>query len=544
MERILVSWIDRNNDPYSRNRLMEYFLDEEGNRVEGPALSLMFFAESAYQNTFSKAIFFYLQPEQEREPSSSSIAKALQAEIAKINPKIDVELRPWNHDNPTEHKAIFAFLRKQLPDIRRQHPDASLVVNVSSGTPSMHTIWVLMAETGFIKAPFEVVQIQRIRSRRFVRPIEIGIETFYHVYEKKRAHFPIAKQGIFWDPKRFVSKRLNQLYQEAQRFARLNIPILLLGERGTGKTTLASWIRYHSPFRLPKQDADWPSVACGMYSPETMRAELFGYQKGAFTGADHDHPGLLAQAHQDTLFLDEISDVSRDLQRLLIRALEEKRYVPLGATSPMTSQFRLLTASNKSQRDLETILDPDFLDRIGMLTLSLPSLREIPEELPWLWQQVYQQALLRSQAQPLSTPDETFQHALIEHLQTQPLPGNLRDLQRVAYRLLAYLSDPTQAFSHDECLDYITRSLSHATPREPAPEHHTPAQQICHAFANQQPLPSPLGTPEHQIDTKALLNELKGFLAQEIRKQARIQQCSPADLCDVTERSLLKWLPK
>src|SRR5204862_3359844 len=141
-----------------------------------------------------------------------------------------------------------------------------------------------------------------------------------------------------------------------------------------------NWMRANSQFRKPDLDRNWASVPCGQYSPETMRAELFGYVKGAFTGAERDHQGLLKTANGDTLFLDEIGDISRDLQRLLIRALEEKRYFPLGDDKPRKSDFRLLSATNLPTEQLQDRLDPDFFDRIRLLTIRVPSVREMPED--------------------------------------------------------------------------------------------------------------------------------------------------------------------
>src|SRR5690606_8723891 len=145
-------------------------------------------------------------------------------------------------------------------------------------------------------------------------------------FQQARPRHVAASEQVLLDPRHFVSERLKRLYDRARRYAQLNVPVLILGERGTGKTTLASWIRSSSPFRDPSKDQSWPSVPCSQYSPETMRAELFGYVRGAFTDARTDTEGLLHVADGDTLFLDEIGDISRDLQRLLIRALEEKRF--------------------------------------------------------------------------------------------------------------------------------------------------------------------------------------------------------------------------
>ena len=193
----------------------------------------------------------------------------------------------------------------------------------------MHTVWVLMAETGFIEPPFTVVKSYR-RSERGGRPavvpVELGIETFYKTYKASRPRqLGSEEQGVIWDPSRFRTDAMKRVYADARRVAPLNAPVLIRGERGTGKTTMANWIRSNSPYKREEQNANWPSVACGQYGPETMRAELFGYRKDAFTGATADREGLLAAAHRDTLFLDEVGDVSRDLQRLLIRAERESR---------------------------------------------------------------------------------------------------------------------------------------------------------------------------------------------------------------------------
>ena len=250
------------------------------------------------------------------------------------------------------------------------------------------------------------------------------------------------EQRVLWDPASFRTERMKRLFAEARRFAGLNVPVLLLGERGTGKTTLASWIRLHSRSRQKAKDPHWPAVACGQYSPETMRAELFGYKKGAFTGATQDKEGLLRAADGDTLFLDEVGDVSRDLQRLLIKALEEKEYVPLGAETPHKSDFRLLTATNVQPSELRERLDADFLDRISYLELQLPPLREIRGELPWLWQGVCERAFRQLGLDgPAPELDTKLNQNIVAAFERHPLSGNLRDLFKVAYRLLAALTD-------------------------------------------------------------------------------------------------------
>src|SRR5439155_23165636 len=154
-------------------------------------------------------------------------------------------LEPWAGEDPTDHRSIFEFLREKVPEIRRRFADRELVVHVSPGTPAMHTIWVLMAETGFIEPPFRLVQSLRKSERRgrpAAIPVELGIETFYKVYKAARpAQLASDEQSIVWDPAKFRTARMRELFIEARRFAHLNVPILMVGERGTGKTTLARW---------------------------------------------------------------------------------------------------------------------------------------------------------------------------------------------------------------------------------------------------------------------------------------------------------------
>ena len=280
---------------------------------------------------------------------------------------------------------------------------------------------------------------------------------------------------------------MKRVYADARRVAPLNVPVLIRGGRGTGKTTMANWIRSNSPYKREEQNAKWPSVACGQYGTETMRAELFGYRKGAFTGATADREGLLAAAHRDTLFLDEVGDVSRDLQRLLIRAIEEKRYFALGDDKPRESNFRLLTATNIDDVELRDRLDPDFMDRISLLTLDLPPLREVREELPWLWEAVYDEAGRRAGIPKRSASmDDSHHQRVIAYLRRHALPGNLRDLFRVAYRVLAARNDIEEPMSPADAVLYGVGALGDSVSRTSTQA--TLARSVADAFARDAPI--------------------------------------------------------
>lgn len=530
---VLVSWIAFANDPYERLR--------DGSSIPGPTLTLLTDPASEYAGRIQDIVLIR-QGGDEAARHEEVYEKLVQA-IGEESPSMAFHPLVWPGDDPTDHAALFEFLREQLPVLRRKFPERELIIHVSPGTPSMHTVWVLMAETGFIEAPFQLVKSFRREHRRgrpAVVPVRIGIETFYKHYQATRPQAGHAdEQSVRWEPARFQSPALTRLLQEARRVAPLKIPVLLLGERGTGKTTLAGWIRSSSPYRKPALDQHWPAVPCGQYTAETMRAELFGYLKGAFTGADRDRDGLLRTADGDTLFLDEIGDISRDLQRLLIKALEDGHFQRIGSTRPEPSDFRLVTATNLPLSELGKRLDADFFDRIGACVLRLPPLRETREDLGWMWDAVLVRAAERARVDPRwARISERERARLVSALQAHPLPGNLRDLFRVAWRYLAARADDFAPLPPSEAVDYALEAL---TPPDDDPADQ--ARAIARAFSAGYPIPSAL-VEAGPIQTAALVDELKAYLAPEIRRLAKEHRRPIEKVADVSDRTLRTWVRK
>ena len=539
---VLVSWVAINNDPFERDRGSNEFRVVNGQRVPGPTLTLLCDEESPYAGRVRDVVLLHRVL---RGSGSDPERRAVEDLRGVLHERqFRVQLEPWSGVDPTDHREVFEFLRDKLPELRRRFLGREMVLHVSPGTPSMHTVWVLMAETGFVDPPFTVVKSYRRSERQgrsAVVPVELGIETFYKVYKASRPRqLGSEDQGVIWDPGRFRTDAMKRVYAEARRFAPLNAPVLIRGERGTGKTTLANWIRSASPYKREEQNARWPSVACGQYSPETMRAELFGYKRGAFTGATADREGLLSAAHRDTLFLDEVGDVSRDLQRLLIRAIEEKKYFALGDDKPHDSDFRLLTATNIDDVELRRRLDPDFLDRISLLTLDLPPLREVPEELPWLWEAVYREAARRGGVSVRRASMAAPHHQrVVTHLRRHPLPGNLRDLFRVAYRMLAARNDVEDPMAPADAVVYGVETLGAAAAGTSS--HTTLARSVAAAFAHGATIDD-LVQDGHTLNTANVVAEFKAFIAKEVRRIAAERGIRGNELCDVSERSLRDWV--
>lgn len=541
---VLVSWVAVNNDPYERERVTGQYRLVQDRPVPGPTLTLLFDEESPYAGRISDVVLFSGNTSVESK-EHRALMETMDA-LRNHDPVISIAVEQWDGQDPTDHRGLFEFLRQRVPVVRQRFAGRELVIHISPGTPSMQTVWVLMGETGFIEPPLQLVKSYRKEERRgrpAVVPVSLGIDTFYKAYRRSRpAHLGSEEQGVLWDPARFRTNRMRRLFAEARRYAQLNVPVLLLGERGTGKTTLASWVRMNSPFRREEQDTHWPAVACGQYSPETMRAELFGYRKGSFTGATRDTDGLLAAADGDTLFLDEVGDISPDLQRLLIKAVEEKQYLPLGDDRPRRSSFRLITATNLTPDELRRRLHPDFLDRISLLTLQLPALREVPEELPWLWPDVYREAARRCGISEVTLPPEgAAGRHVAEILARHPLPGNLRDLFRVAYRILAARHDPDEPLTLADAVAYGLEVLEGGPFQGEAPNSRSStSQDIARAFAEAGSLDVIL-QKVGCLDTRILEKDLRAFLARELRRCARAHETPVDQLCDVSERTLRTW---
>lgn len=531
---VLLSWVAVNNDPYVPSRKVGAYLDESA-PIPGPTLSFLFDEASPYKNQIKDVILLG----NTNAPTREALAQTVSA-IRQLDTQIRIKNFWWDGNDPTDHGAIFSFLKRKIYDIRKQYLERNLVINISPGTPAMQTIWVLMAETGLIPEPFTVVQgipPHQRQGRPAVIPVKIGIETFYKAFSRTR---PLQEQtsgeSAIWDLAEIRSPRLEAVFNEARRFAHLKVPVMILGERGTGKTTLAGWLRAASPFRKAALDRSWPAVACGQYDQKTMRSELFGHVKGSFTGAEKDKEGLLKIANGDTLFLDEIGDINHDLQRLLIKALEEKRFLPLGATVPVDSDFRLVVATNLSPDTLSKRLDPDFHDRVSQLVLTMPPLREIPEELSWLWKKIYSKAARNAEiSERQARLDSKSHQRVINALMRHPLPGNLRDLYRVAYWIMAGLND----MSTDEAVDYGLAAL--ATEGRGKVSLGQRSKAVAECFVVGEPLDKVL-RPGERLDYKALDRDMKHYLACELRRLCKERGVRPEYMCDLTERTLRNWV--
>jgi len=217
------------------------------------------------------------------------------------------------------------------------------------------------------------------------------------------------------------SPSMNEIRAMTERICRTNVPILLCGEGGTGKEALARWIHANSG----TSSGEFIKVNCAAIPGSLLESELFGYEKGAFTGANVSKPGRVELAHQGTLFLDEIADLDLNLQSKLLHFLQDGTFSRLGDYMERKVDARLLCATNKNLEE-ETQAGrfrEDLFYRIHVFRLKLPPLRERREDIPTL-AEFFRQHFEKQ----FSLKADPFSSEMLEYLQNLNWPGNVREL--------------------------------------------------------------------------------------------------------------------
>jgi transcriptional regulator with PAS, ATPase and Fis domain len=225
------------------------------------------------------------------------------------------------------------------------------------------------------------------------------------------------------------------LARDAASIAPGDSPILIEGETGTGKSVLARWIHDASP----RTAESLVELNCAGLPRELLESELFGHEKGAFTGATGVKAGLIESAHRGTMFLDEIGDMDLAIQPKLLKVVEEKKFRRLGEVGERRVDIRFIAATNRGLAQLvdEGKFREDLFYRINTIVLRLPPLRERREDIVPMAARLLPQ-LARDTRRPVPVLDADAEQALIEH----PWPGNVRELRNVLERAVLLSAAP------------------------------------------------------------------------------------------------------
>lgn len=312
-----------------------------------------------------------------------------------------------------------------LRQFKRRRPDLEVIVITGHGTVESAVQAMRAGAYDYVTKPFSLDELKLLLERLAAH---LKLKTENRILREKIK----SKQGFGSMIGR--APEMDKLYRIIAKAAHSAHPVLILGESGTGKEMVARAIHYSGPYR----DKAFIPVDCGSLVPTLIESELFGYVKGAFTGAMQSKAGLLSIAEGGTVFLDEVGELPVDLQAKMLRALQEKEIRPVGSTKTVPINVRILAATN---RDLEHAVAHgsfrrDLYFRLNVLTLRIPPLRERRQDIPLLAGH-----MLERLAQTSGMPHELSADA-IRALLAYDWPGNVRELENCLERCCAITTGP------------------------------------------------------------------------------------------------------
>ena len=375
-------------------------------------------------------------------PRHEALAQGVKRDIASVSPETEVRLVAMDIADPWDFGEMYGALYDWVRSYTFKPDTEQYWTHITTGTHVAQICMFLMVESRFI--PGVLLQTAPPKKQTRAQPgtfalIDLDLSRYdvlaQRFEQEQRDALDFLKSGI---PTR--NKGFNALIEEIERVAvRSKAPILLTGPTGAGKSHLARRM-----FELKKSrhqvKGEFVEVNCATLHGDGAASTLFGHRKGAFTGAAADRAGLLRTAHEGVLFLDEIGELGADEQAMLLKAIEEKRFYPLGADKEVTSDFQLIAGTNRDLRQAvrEGRFRDDLLARLSLWTFQLPALRDRPEDLaPNLDYELDRVAADRGSLVSMS---KSARDAFLGFAHGGAWPGNFRDLG-AAVRRMATLAD-------------------------------------------------------------------------------------------------------
>jgi DNA-binding NtrC family response regulator len=312
-----------------------------------------------------------------------------------------------------------------LEEVKLLHPEIAVIVMTAFATVTSAVEAMRTGANDYLTKPFALDDLAAVLDRAAERR---SVDTASRRLREKLR----GQQGLG----NLIgnSPEMEKLYRILSKVSQTSHPVLILGESGTGKELVARAIHSNGP----NASKPFLPVDCGSLVPTLVESELFGYVKGAFTGATRNKDGLLASAEGGTVFLDEIGEMPLDLQAKLLRALQEKEIRPVGATHRVPINVRILAATN---RDLATMVEQgrfrkDLYYRLNVVALRIPPLRDRREDIPLLAAHFLNRMSRNGGAKYVLSDDA------LRTMSEYSWPGNVRELENSIERACALCSGP------------------------------------------------------------------------------------------------------
>jgi DNA-binding NtrC family response regulator len=313
-----------------------------------------------------------------------------------------------------------------IASLRRQNSTTPVVVMTAFGTIETAVEAMKAGAVDFLPKPFSLDHLMTVVNK------SLEVRALRDENQKLKAELD---QRYQFDNIVGRSAAMREIFATIQRVAPTRATVLLAGESGVGKDMIARAIHHHSP----RTDRPFVKINCTALPENLMESELFGYEKGAFTGANISKPGKFEQADTGTVFLDEIGDVPASIQVKLLRILQEREFERLGSNKTKHIDVRVLAATNV---DLRAALEQgtfreDLYYRLNVLPIDIPPLRERKEDIPFLAEH-----FVRKISKDIGSPVTSISEKALERLMQYHWPGNVRELENVIERSMVLSSAP------------------------------------------------------------------------------------------------------
>jgi transcriptional regulator with PAS, ATPase and Fis domain len=354
--------------------------------------------------------------------------------LKRTYPERTIELRYMGILDPIDHREIQGKINPFLIELREDQLD----VFVSPGSPAMQVVWYLSHLSLNLKTTlYQMREAKHTKAKEKPELIKIAFEksslpvtAMYHQEEIQK------NTGEDY----FITPTIKKIYENAAKVAQVDgVTVLILGKSGTGKENLAKYIHKNSI----RNEQAYVTVNCSAFSDSLLESRLFGYKKGAFTGADKDTQGLFELADKGTIFLDEIGDISPYMQQVLLRTLQEKEIMPLGGKAKKVN-VRVIAATNQNLLKLceEGTFRWDLYYRLSVVELDLPTLSERGKaDIKGMIDH-----FLTQKKKELHRPKKLqLDKAALEILLNYSYPGNVRQLENIISRLYVFNEETVSA---------------------------------------------------------------------------------------------------